>query len=315
MATIPNDEKQIPLGQTDLKVSPLGVGAWAWGSRMYWGYGRSFTKKDVKATFEINLEAGINFFDTAEIYGRGESERLLGELLTKTERPLVITTKFFPYPWRLSARALRKALQASLRRLGLSRLDLYLIHWPNPPVSIDTWMNALGDAVDDGLTRAVGVSNYNNEQVKKAHTILAERGVPLSSNQVSYSLLDRRIERAGLLELCQELGVAVVAYSPLAQGLLTGKYKPETPPPGIRRLRSRDLSQLQTLIDHMEEIGQGHENKSPAQVALNWAISKGTIPIPGAKNARQATENIGALGWRLSPEEITSLERYAEMGS
>ena len=201
------------------------------------------------------------------------------------------------------------ALHHSLDRLGLESVDLYQMHWPFPPVSIDTWMDAMADAVQAGLIRAVGVSNYNVEQTRRAYDALARRGVPLASNQVDYSLLQRKPETNGLLALCQQLNVTLIAYSPLAQGLLTGKYTPQNPPPGLRGRRYGGiLARIQPLTGLLREVGQAHGGKTPAQVALNWTISKGTVPIPGAKNARQAIDNAGALGWRLADAEVAALD-------
>ena len=304
----------IPLGKTDLRVTPLGVGTWQWGDSMFWGYGKGYAVDEIKAAFDASAAAGITFFDTAEIYGQGKSERFLGRFVSGNgERP-VIATKFMPLPWRLGKGALLSALRKSLARLGLAQVDLYQIHWPMVPVPVETWADALADAVAAGLTRAVGVSNYSADQMRRAHAVLARRGVPLASNQVEYSLLHRVPERNGLVDACRELGVTLIAYSPLAKGLLTGKYTPANPPPGLRgrRYRGALLTGIQPLTGLLREIGAGHSGKTPGQVALNWLICKGALPIPGAKNARQAQQNAGALGWRLTAEEVGALERASE---
>ena len=308
------DQERIPLGSTEIQVSPLGLGAWAWGDRFYWGYGRGYEEPDVREAFETSLAAGINFFDTAESYGRGLSERLLGERVRASGQPVVVATKFMPYPWRLAKGRLLAALRGSQERLGLSQVDLYQIHWPFPPVGIETWMEGMAEAVEQGLIRAVGVSNYNADQMKRANEALLERGLRLGSNQVDYSLLNRKVEHDGLLDLCQRLGITLIAYSPLAQGMLTGKYTPEHPPPGIRGLRYRAdlLDRIQPLIGLMQEIGREHGGRSPAQVALNWTICKGSLTIPGAKNAHQAQENAGALGWRLTEAEMAALDQASQ---
>jgi aryl-alcohol dehydrogenase-like predicted oxidoreductase len=305
----------IPLGKTDIRISRLGLGTWQWGDRMMWGYGKTHTDSDIHEAFHVSLQSGISFFDTAEVYGKGRAERLLGACLQEARQtalvtPLVVATKFMPYPWRLRKGVLLAKLRASLARLGLERVDLYQVHWPFRPVPIETWANALADAVEAGLTRAVGVSNYNSAQMLRAHSVLSKRGIPLASNQVEFHLLNRRVENNGLLKLCRELGVTLIAYSPLAKGLLTGKYTPQTPPPGLRSylFRRGRLGKIQPLIQIMREIGQVHDGKSPSQVALNWVMSKGAVPIPGAKNARQARDNAAALGWRLAEAEIAALD-------
>jgi aryl-alcohol dehydrogenase-like predicted oxidoreductase len=286
------------------------VGTWQWGSRVLWGYGRQFGADDLREAFEASLAAGVRLFDTAELYGRGRSERMVGQLNQLNGGQALLATKFLPLPWRLRQADLRRALEGSLRRLGLERIDLYQIHWPYPPVPIETWMEALADAVRDGLVRAVGVSNYNAAQTRRAAAALERRGVRLASNQLSYSLLERRIERNGTLAACRELGVTVIAYSPIGLGLLGGRYNVQQPPPDWRRLYylRRGPARVDRLVGLLREIGQAH-GKTPAQVALNWLICQGAVPIPGAKNADQARANAASLGWRLTPDELAALDR------
>jgi aryl-alcohol dehydrogenase-like predicted oxidoreductase len=300
----------IALGKTDLQIVPLGIGAWAWGDKLVWGFGRGYSDNDVKEAFMTSIEAGINFYDTAEVYGSGKSERLLGSFLPQVSNAPVVATKFMPFPWRITKGRLIHALRASLKRLGLTQVDLYQIHWPFLPVPIETWADALADVVQEGLVKAVGVSNYDEAQMRRAYTVLARRGIPLASNQVDFSLANRSVEFDGLLKSCQELSITLIAYSPLAQGLLTGKYTLENPMPGIRgrKYNRATLEKAQPLLKQMVEIGRAHDGKTPSQVALNWLICKGTVPIPGAKNARQAQENAGALGWQLSSDEVAQLD-------
>jgi len=310
-------EELILLGKTDIRISRLGLGCWQWGDRVMWSYGKTHTERDTREAFDASLAAGFNFFDTAEVYGWGRSERLLGQYLRETPpaaTPLVVASKFMPLPWRLRKGSLRSALRATLRRLQLPRVDLYQIHFPFRPVPLEVWADALADALEAGLTRAVGVSNYGPKQMSRAYETLAKRGVLLASNQVEYHLLDRGAERDGLLDLCHKLGVTLIAYSPLDKGMLTGKYTPETPLRGARRfmVSKERLRRIQPLIQLMREIGQAHDDKTPAQVALNWLISKGTVAIPGAKNARQARDNAGALGWRLAESEVSALDAESE---
>jgi aryl-alcohol dehydrogenase-like predicted oxidoreductase len=302
--------EKVSLGRTDLRVTPLGIGAWAWGDRMTWGYRQGYGEADLREAFRVCLNAGIDFFDTAESYGGGQSEKFLGQFIREANRPVTLATKFMPYPWRWHESNLRESLRASLQRLGVERVDLYQIHWPFPPVPIETWMEAMADAVQTGLIRAVGVSNYSAEQMRRAHAALARRGIPLASNQVNYSLIHRDPERNGVMQTCRELGVTLIAYSPIGMGVLSGKYTPEHPLP-MRRwvyIRPRLLQKVQPLVSLLREIGHAHGGKTPAQVALNWVMCKGALPIPGAKNARQAEENIGALGWRLTEMEVAALD-------
>ena len=291
----------------------IGVGAWSWGDRFFWNYGGSFSDADIEAAFRSSTEKGINFFDTAEVYGQGRSELILGRLINNSTKPSFIATKYFPYPWRLTKNSLHTALKGSLKRLQMDCVSLYQIHWPASLISLDILMNSLADEVNAGKTVAVGVSNFNRNRTQRAYTALAKYNIPLASNQVEYHLLNRHIEKNGLLGRCQELGVRVIAYSPLAQGLLTGKYSPENPPPGIRGRRYANLlKEIKPLIELMTEIGKGHGDKTPSQVALNWLICKGALPIPGAKNLAQVQQNNGSIGWRLTEAEVSSLDTASD---
>ena len=317
-----------PFGPPELGISiaPLGVGAWPWGSTWYWGYGKSYGEDDVRGAFRASLDAGVTLFDTAELYGRGKSERILGQLsgeLKETPQPSpppqggreslrpFVSTKYMPYPWRWRAGDATRALKASLRRLGLERVDLYQIHWPIVParLRLRQWVEGLIRVHGEGLVGAVGVSNFDADLTKRTHELLSRAGIPLASNQLPYSLLDRHIEHEGLLDVCKELGVTVIAYSPIAEGLLTGKYAPDNRPAGYRgwRLRKK-VNQVQPIVETLREIGGRHEGKTPSQVALRWLIQKGSLPIPGAKTVQQASDNAGALGWSLTDEEMAELD-------
>lgn len=305
--------ERVTLGNTGIAISPMGIGTWAWGDSVMWGYGRSYTDGDVRAAFDATMAAGINFLDTAEVYGRGRSERLLGRFIRESGQSVVIATKFMPFPFWLTRNALRRALRNSLKRLGMPRTDLYQMHFPLPPVPIETWMDAMAEAVEAGFVRTVGVSNYDMKQMGRAHTALAKRGIPLASNQVFYSLLHRDPEFNGVVQLCKDLNITLIAYSPLEKGVLSGKYTPDNPPPGPRkRIYNRAyLQKVQPLIGMLRDFGDAHGGKSPAQVALNWTICKGAVPIPGAKNLRQVQSNAGALGWRLTDDEVAALDELS----
>lgn len=292
----------------------MGLGTWAWGDRLFWGYGKGYTVEDVNAAFKSSISLGITLMDTAEIYGQGKSEQILGRLLKDAPAEIKVATKFMPFPWRLNRRALLRALKGSLKRLDLPRVDLYQIHFPLPPINIETWMEAMAEAVQAGLTSAVGVSNFDRSQMQRAYDTLAHLGVCLASNQVEYHLLNRRVEKAGLLKACNDLGVTLISYSPLAQGLLTGKYTPDHLPGGMRGNRTgrKYLQKIQPLIHLLNRLGSDHGGKTPGQISLNWLLCKGTFPIPGAKNSLQAEQNAGALGWRLSDEEVAALDAMSD---
>jgi aryl-alcohol dehydrogenase-like predicted oxidoreductase len=310
------DQRQ--LGASGLTVPALGVGIWSWGDTRYWQYGQNYTRGDVSQAYRACLDAGLNFFDTAEIYGSGASERLLGECSRADGRPIIIASKFAPFPNRFSARTLLQALDASLERLGVAQIDLYQIHWPYSLINLNDMMDALAEAVHAGKVRTVGISNYSAKLMQKAHARLARHDIPLASNQVHYSLLHRNPESNGVLAACRELNVALIAYSPLEQGLLTGKFRLSNSDVAVvsrmRRLQSRNFRssqrlKMEPLLQTMETIGRVHD-KTIGQVALNWLLCRdeAVIPIPGARNERQADENAGATGWRLSAEEFNQID-------
>lgn len=304
------DEDLISLGKTDIRISPLGIGAWEWGDKLTWGFGGGYDEEDCRSAYHEAIDSEVNFVDTAEVYGQGESERLLGQFMRESNQSPIVASKCFPYPSRLTSKSLRGALRGSLARSGLQHIDLYQMHWPFPFVRIEDWMNAMADAYEEGLIRAIGVSNYSVPQMKRAQETLAKRGLSLASNQVHYSLLHRSPERDGVLGACRAMDVTLIAYSPLEMGLLTGKYSQVNRPPFRRAfMLRRQLPHLEPVIGLLDEIGQAHDKKTAAQVALNWLICKGTLPIPGAKNGKQARDNAGALGWRLTSEELAALEK------
>ena len=310
-------ERELTIGlANELNIAPLGVGAWAWGTTRLWGYGKEYNRSDVGRAFRASMAEGVTLFDTAEMYGSGASERIIGEMLREGafEGTPVIATKFAPLPYRLSARSLLKAVDKSLERLGIETIDLYQIHFPNPIFKINGLMDALAETVKAGKVRRVGVSNYGADQMKRAHDRLASHGVSLASNQVEYSLLQRAPETNGVLEACRDLGVTLIAYSPIAKGLLTGKYGPggDRPSGLVRRMGrafgEQNLKKIEPVLNILREIGEAH-NKQPAQVALNWLITlRSTFPIPGAKNELQARQNAGALGWEMTGEEAEKLQ-------
>ncbi|HHP7230250.1 MAG TPA: aldo/keto reductase [Xenococcaceae cyanobacterium] len=298
----------------NIELSQLGIGTWAWGDRLFWNYGSDYGESEIQNAFETAIANGVTFFDTAEVYGLGESERLLGRFLHQTTQPVQIATKYFPLPWRFGKKAVADALTASLQRLQVEQIALYQVHTPfDFFMGQSTLMEALAEEVNKGRILAVGVSNYSAAQMQQAHDLLAQHGVALAVNQVQYSLLARQIEHNGILKLAQELEIAILAYSPLAQGLLTGKYTPNHTErvKGARKLdpkfSAQGLSKIAPLLNQLQQLGEKYQ-KTPAQVALNWLMAQGSvIPIPGAKTAAQAQENAGALNWQLSTEDVEQL--------
>mmetsp|Transcript_15580 Transcript_15580/g.23209 ORF Transcript_15580/g.23209 Transcript_15580/m.23209 type:complete len:374 (-) Transcript_15580:78-1199(-) len=312
----PIKDKKVELG--DFKVAPLGIGTWQWGDNLYWEYKKSMDA-ELQETFDFCVYNGINFFDTAEIYGFGRSEYLCGKFRRDYKSKnginddLVIATKFaaFPLPTRLNRKAVVNACKRSLDRMGQSSIELYQIHFPSIVKNEEYW-EGLADCYDQGLVKTVGVSNYGPEMLQKAYDALQKRGVPLSSNQVQYNILYRKAETNGLIEKCNNLGVKIIAYSPLAQGLLTGKYSQSNLPTGPRSRNFKQyLNKSEDLLNLLKKISEEKE-KNVSQIALAWCISKGVIPIAGVKNLSQAEENIGALDCQLSEEQIKEIDTLSD---
>ena len=306
----------------DTPFAPLGVGTWAWGDRTTWGmggYDTSIDESTIGDAFSAAIDAGVTLFDTAEVYGGGESVRIIGRLLASSpgvRERLVIASKFMPSPWKLDVRsAMRSAAEASLERLGIDRIDLYQIHGPISLRGQSALAEALAAVHADGLVAAVGVSNYSVREMRSIHAALGERGVPLASNQIEFSPLRRGPETVGLLAACRQLGVVPLAYSPIGQGRLTGKYSASNPPPGKRNFSAHPMEQVDRIVAELRRIGEANGGRTPSQVTLRWIIEKGAVPIPGAKNAEQATQNAGALGWSLDPDDAAAIDRVALEGT
>ncbi|KAI5066153.1 hypothetical protein GOP47_0018777 [Adiantum capillus-veneris] len=320
----PQTSKFVPLGRTSLQVSKIGIGTLQWGDPSS-GFGSSFGEAELCGAFQQLLKGGINFIDTAEVYGyqgikSGTSaEQLVGkfskqrsENASDTETLPIIATKFFTIPWsnflvgggfRLGRKSLLEALRRSLQRLGRKRVDLYQIHFPFPTLSNAALMESLKESVELDLTSAVGVSNYSKQQMEEADDLLAKFGVPLASNQVRFNLLHRNPDKEGLLTACKERNISLIAYSPLASGSLTDK---------ALMTESTKSGKSKPLLELMEKIGTNHNGKSISQVALSYLIMKGAIPIPGCKNEFQARSHCELLDWSITMDEVKMLEEAAE---
>jgi aryl-alcohol dehydrogenase-like predicted oxidoreductase len=311
-------EHKTSLGRSNLQVPRMGMGVMTWGdakglARLHpakTAYGGAEGFEEEKHALDVSLAAGVDLFDTAAFYSGGASERRLGELVRGKD--VLVATKF-PGGFSFKTEDLPKELDANLARLGRDSIDLYQHHFPAKGVSIPRLMELLADAVDAGKIKAVGVSNYSAEQMREAHAALAKRGIPLASNQVEYSLLHRQPEVNGILDACRELGVTLIAYTPLAGGALTGKYSAAKKASGLRRFlpnfSRKAMGALQPVIALLRQIGERY-SKTPSQVAIRWLIENPIVlPIPGAKNSGQAIENAGALTFSLTPEEVEALSQ------
>ena len=301
----------------------VGIGCWAWGDdKGVWGwnaYDKSLTMDSISAAFNTSVASGVRLFDTAETYGDGLSEQIVGKLVR--EHPLrdeiMVATKFQPGKWKNSGLNVREAMlaaaQESTQRLGIKQLALFQIHAPLFPAPFDEQGHGLADVVEAGLARAVGVSNFAIEELRPLHSALAARGIPLASNQVELSILRQLPISSGLLDECAGLGVKLLAYSPLAMGRLTGKYSAKNQPQGRRGFSAYPMREIDPLVAKMREIG-ARQGCTPAQVALAWTMAKGAIPIPGAKNDEQASENVGVTQCSLTRDEVMQLDRMGREG-
>jgi aryl-alcohol dehydrogenase-like predicted oxidoreductase len=278
-----------PLGKTGAEVPAIGVGA------NRWSYGAN--DAPVFETYQALVGAGGGFIDTAEVYGFGKSERLIGECLRKDGRPVFVASKFAPFVARTSPRHLMAALDASLGRLGLASVDLYYVHFPFPFADLGGFADGLAAAVKSGKAKHVGVSNFNADQMRRVADRLARSNIALAANEVHYSLAHRNPETNGVLEACRELDVALVAYFPLASGRLAGSAA------------DAKKDKLEALCRVLAEVAQAHQ-ATPSQVALNWLLARDprVIPIPGATKAHHAKANLDALAWRLTDEEFATLD-------
>lgn len=315
-----NKTGQNKTGQNNLSFPPMGCGTWAWGNRLLWGYDKRMDP-ELHRVFDRCVASGVTLFDTGDSYGtgtlKGRSELLLGEFERAYQGPnkdqICLATKLAPYPWRWSKGSIAAAFQASAQRLG--RVDLVQLHWSTAnyaPWQEGALLDGLADLYDQGLVGGVGLSNFGTRQLRKIYPRFQQRGVPVRSLQVQYSLLSTyAVTELGVKDLCDELGIQLIAYSPLCLGLLTGRYSTDGPKPtGLlrKRLFQQLLPGARSLLATLQVIGEAHQ-KTMAQTALNWCMGKGTIPIPGAKDLCQAEQNIGALGWQLSNGEILELDK------
>lgn len=300
----------------------MGCGTWAWGNQVLWGYNQSMDDQ-LQEVFNLCVSNGVTLFDTGDSYGtgklKGQSEKLLGrftkEYTGTNKEDICIATKLAAYPWRLTRGSMVSAAKASAERLGRN-IDLVQMHWSTanyfPPQEL-ALLKGLADLYDSGLVKGVGLSNYGSKRLKEVHKIFSRIGVPIKTLQVQYSLLSTYpVTELGIKEVCDELGIKLIAYSPLCLGILTGKYTEKSQyPKGLRNLLFRQLIPgAKSLLECLQEVAK-YRNKTMAQVAINWCICKGTIPIPGAKNVDQARQNIGSLGWELDPGEVMELDKAA----
>uniref|UniRef100_A0A7S1BCF8 NADP-dependent oxidoreductase domain-containing protein n=1 Tax=Corethron hystrix TaxID=216773 RepID=A0A7S1BCF8_9STRA len=331
-----------------LTISEIGCGTWSWGNRLLFNYDKQ-QDEDIYDAFKIVRDAGVNIFDTADSYGtldlNGRAESLLGQFerryLTEkglgkqnkssnanlfdgifsppkpNPRDLKVASKFAIYPWRLTRGSIVSAAKASVARLGRPKVELAQLHWSADnyaPWQETALWDGIADVYDAGLCDAVGVSNYGPKQLRKFSRYMEKRGVPLATCQVQYSLMTAGADvTRGAKDACDEVGCRLIAYSPLCLGLLTGKYSLDALPPNgnpRRQLFKELLPGAEPLLKTLEAVALDY-GRSQSQVAINWSICKGGVPIPGARNKEMAMDNIEAAGWRLKSDAIDELDLAA----
>jgi aryl-alcohol dehydrogenase-like predicted oxidoreductase len=291
------------------RLSAVGLGTWQFGSRE-WGYGADYAQREAAEILTRALELGVNVVDTAEIYGFGQSERIVGRAIESRRSEVFLATKLFPVlP---VPQVVRWRLRGSLRRLGVDHVDLYQAHWPNPVVPPGPLFHTLAALQAEGKITHVGVSNYSLDQWQTAERLL---GGPVLSNQVEYNLVQRRAERE-LLPWASAQDRLIIAYSPLAQGFLSGRYAPDHLPGGVRAANTlflpENLRRAAPLIDALRRVAVTHDART-SQVALAWLLRRANvIVIPGARSVAQLEANVAAADLDLSASDDEELTSVAE---
>ena len=312
------------LGKSDLQISPLGLGCWQFSKQtgLVGKYWPPLTDEDTCKIVKASIDGGINWFGTAEIYGRGKSEQGLANALEKNcvqPNNAIIATKWWPIGRRASS--IKSTIKRRLTNLGGYPIALHQIHNPLGFSSVEKEMDAMADLIEDGRIKYIGVSNFSADRMRRAFEALDRRGHKLVSNQVVYSILNRKIESNGIMETARELGVTIIAYSPLAQGLVSGKFHEDQKlikqRPGSRKymnkFKKEGLIASQPVIDTLKNVAEEY-NATPSQVALNWLINYYgdiVVAIPGATKIRQAKENTGAMNFSLSAEHLDMLDKIS----
>lgn len=313
-----------PFGPTNLQLSPLGLGCWQFSNGKgligkFWPVLQGSIINDIVKT---SYEGGINWFDTAEIYGNGQSEELLARALRETlpdDAPVYIATKWWPL-FR-TASSIGSTINERSRLLEGRTIDLHQVHQPFSLSSVSSEMKEMAKLTAAGKIQHVGVSNFSAKQMREADRVLREHGLRLASNQVKYSLLDRRIEQNGILETAKELGCAIIAFSPLEQGILSGKfhYDPSLikaisgPRKWSPPFQARSMNRSRPLIDLLEQIAVSYD-ATATQVALNWLIhahGETVFAIPGASKIHHAEQNVKAMRFRLTADELSEINEVS----
>ena len=296
-------------------MSKIALGTWAWGAGAFGGdavFGSKTDIENLKPVFDAAMKAGLNLWDTATVYGMGESEKILGQLAGQYKRGEVqISTKFTPQIAEIYENSVEKMAEASIERMGCDFIDIYWIH---NPMDVERWTPGLIPLLKSGKVKRVGVSNHNIAEIRRANEILGEAGFKVSAVQNHFSLLYRSSEKGGVLDYCKENGIEFWAYMVLEQGALSGKYNKENPLPAESdrgKKYNPVLPQLEALTAEMTAIGQKY-GASCSQIGIAWAIAKGALPIIGATKERHVVEAAEAARIQLTAEEVSALEALAD---
>jgi aryl-alcohol dehydrogenase-like predicted oxidoreductase len=313
------------LGQTGIMVTPIGLGCWQFSKQnnMAGKFWPSLEDNLIEKIVSLSLEGGINWFDTAELYGKGESEKALSKALTvsgKKPGDVLVATKWWPV-FRFASN-IRKTIHERIRLLDPYPIDLYQVHQPFSFSGENSEMEVMAELFNKKLIKSIGVSNFSASKMENSWKTLQKSGIPLASNQVRYSLLDRRIESNGVMDLAKKLGITIIAYSPLAQGLVSGKFH-DNPGliknTGIRKytppFKPAGLEKSRPVILLLKELANKY-NVTTSQVALNWLIhfnGDTVVAIPGATKEIHVKENCGAMSFRLSDEDMARLDNVSQV--
>ena len=296
-------------------MTKIALGTWAWGAGAFGGdsvFGSNTNVENLKPVFDAAMSAGLNLWDTATVYGMGESEKILGSFVATRERDdVLVSTKFTPPLAEMYDNSVEKMALASMERMGIDFIDIYWIH---NPMDVERWTPGLIPLLQSGKVKRVGVSNHNIAEIRRANEILGEAGFKVSAVQNHFSLLYRSSEKGGVLDYCRENGIEFWAYMVLEQGALSGKYNKKNPLPAESdrgKKYNPVLVQLSALTDGMTAIGEKY-GISCSQVGIAWAIAKGALPIIGATKQRHVEEAAAAAGIRLTAEEVAHLEALAD---
>ncbi|KAJ5175147.1 uncharacterized protein N7482_001024 [Penicillium canariense] len=318
---IPNSRSRIALhgyGGKDVPIPYLSIGTWAWGDKATFDYDATIDLPRIHVAWEKLKSVGLTFVDTAQSYGNGESERICGTLFKGMPRDsFVVQTKWFSGGLSntlMQSRGPKARLKASLGRLGLGYVDIYLVDGPTHGSMISTVAQGLADCVEAGMTRAVGVANYDTQEMIQMADELAELNVPLAVAQCEYSVIRRLPEVSGMIRECKKRSICFQGFASLAEGRLTGKYSSLNEPRRTLRFSSYPMHMLEPTINVLKSIAAERRVPVPA-VALNYSINKGVVPLVGVRTVEQAEQNMQALGWRLTEDEIHRIEKFSIQGN